>query len=520
MASTLKTPGVYIEEVSLLPPSVAGVNTAIPAFIGYTQKAMIGRESVLYRPVRISSLIEFESYFGSAKPEMMNITLKGDANNPDVTIGFGPTETSGGNGGGGEGGGGGGAAEAPATGSQSRTNAGASPFLMYYSLRMYFDNGGGPCWIVSVGVFDEAQVALMNEELGLEGDDALEAITMVNAADLTAGLNAIKKEDEPTLLVFPDGVNLASASDLYGIYGQALEQCNKLKDRFTLIDLHANNAKGIGGSVLNDANDLRDNLVSDYLKYGAAYYPWLKTSVPFVYDEASVNITDSTGAGGNGGGSVTLGSLKSTNTQRYNLIKARIGQQGVILPPSSAMAGVYARVDRDRGVWKAPANVTLSNVRALTVKINDEENGELNVDPTSGKSINAIRFMTGKGVLVWGARTLAGNDNEWRYVNVRRFYIFAEESTKKASAQFVFEPNDANTWVRVKAMIENFLTDQWRAGALAGANPEAAFYVKVGLGETMTAQDILEGRMNVEIGMAVVRPAEFIILKFSHKMQE
>jgi phage tail sheath protein FI len=95
-----------------------------------------------------------------------------------------------------------------------------------------------------------------------------------------------------------------------------------------------------------------------------------------------------------------------------------------------------------------------------------------------------------------------------------------EESVKKATAQFVFEPNDANTWVKVKGMIENYLTQKWRDGALAGATPDDAFFVKVGLGLTMTAQDILNGRMNVEIGMAVVRPAEFIILKFSHKMQE
>ncbi len=150
---------------------------------------------------------------------------------------------------------------------------------------------------------------------------------------------------------------------------------------------------------------------------------------------------------------------------------------------------------------------------------NDQQDG-LNIDTTAGKSINAIRSFTGKGTLVWGARTLAGNDNEWRYVSVRRFFNFVEESVKKATEQFVFEPNDANTWVKVKAMIENFLTNQWRDGALAGSKPEHAFYVKIGLGETMTAQDILEGKMIVEIGMAAVRPAEFIILKFSHKMQE
>jgi phage tail sheath protein FI len=153
------------------------------------------------------------------------------------------------------------------------------------------------------------------------------------------------------------------------------------------------------------------------------------------------------------------------------------------------------------------------------VILSDEQQENLNIH-TSGKSVNAIRPFTGKGILVWGARTLAGNDAEWRYVSVRRFFNMVEESVKKASEPFVFEANDANTWTKVRAMIENFLILQWRAGALAGAKPDHAFYVRVGLGQTMTAQDILDGRMIVEIGMAVVRPAEFIILRFSHKMQE
>ena len=170
-------------------------------------------------------------------------------------------------------------------------------------------------------------------------------------------------------------------------------------------------------------------------------------------------------------------------------------------------------------MWKSPANESLASVRALTVEIDQDLNDEMNVHAT-GKSVNALRFFTGKGFLVWGARTLAGNDNEWRYVSVRRFFNMVEESVKKASEPFVFEPNDANTWTKVKAMIENFLVVQWRQGALVGAKPEDAFYVRIGLGTTMTALDVLEGRMNVEIGMAVVRPAEFIILRFSHKMQE
>jgi hypothetical protein len=203
----------------------------------------------------------------------------------------------------------------------------------------------------------------------------------------------------------------------------------------------------------------------------------------------------------------------------FKSVYERIRKDMSLLPPSGAVAGIYAATDRTRGVWKAPANVSLRGVIEPAYKLTDQEQGSLNVHDT-GKSVNAIRAFTGKGILVWGARTLAGNDNEWRYVNVRRFFTYVEESTKKASEPFVFENNDANTWVRIRAMIENFLTLQWRQGALAGATTKEAFYVKVGLGETMTAQDILEGRLIVEIGMAAVRPAEFIVLRFSHKMQE
>lgn len=204
----------------------------------------------------------------------------------------------------------------------------------------------------------------------------------------------------------------------------------------------------------------------------------------------------------------------------YNTILTGIQNTSTTVPPSGAIAGIYAYVDRTRGVWKAPANVSISGIVGPKDIFSASELDALNVDPNSGKSINAIRKFTGKGTLVYGARTLAGNDNEWRYISVRRFFNFVEESTKKTTEQFVFEPNDANTWVRIQAMIENFLTVLWRQGALQGIKPEHAFYVAVGLGKTMTPLDILEGRLIVEIGMAAVRPAEFIILRFSHKMAE
>lgn len=125
-------------------------------------------------------------------------------------------------------------------------------------------------------------------------------------------------------------------------------------------------------------------------------------------------------------------------------------------------------------MWKAPANVSITSIIGPAVKIDNKEQEQLNVHFT-GKSVNAIRSFTGKGTLVWGARTLAGNDNEWRYIPVRRFFVMVEESVKKATEPFVFENNDANTWIKVKVMIENFLTLQWRAGALQGAKPEDAF---------------------------------------------
>ena len=197
-----------------------------------------------------------------------------------------------------------------------------------------------------------------------------------------------------------------------------------------------------------------------------------------------------------------------------------MNSQRITLPPSPAVAGIYAQVDRDRGVWKAPANVSLSAVIGPVSKITQDDQALLNIDPNAGKSINAIRAFPGKGTLIWGARTLAGNDNEWRYISVRRLFIMIEESARKATAFAVFEPNDATTWLKVKAMLESYLYGLWEQGALAGPKPESAYFVNVGLGKTMTAQDILEGRMIVEIGIAAVRPAEFIILKFSHKMQE
>jgi hypothetical protein len=559
--ATYRTPGVYVEEISTLPPSVAEVATAVPAFIGCTERAQD-------RVERITTLLEYESIFGGAQPSpfAVDVTRNSATGLHEITAITNPN--------------------AP---------GGVPNFSMYYALKLYFANGGGPCYIISIGDYSAAPTA-----------EAFEA-----------GLERLKKEDEPTLIVLVDGAQLLANND-YSQYQAVLDQCNTLGDRFAIFDVLPDD---------EDASAFRQGLTSDYLKYGAAYYPYLRTTLTFQYtedgaeavqvqglsDEAAPgdtavtgeqafgangimvrytgaatdtptvtitegaadddvaftidagpsltinNVADKTGtqiadawaavgdaqgfevvANGDGSANVaavedaaitmpaapaapsagSLAAIKSSHTALYNLIKAALAQERVVLPPSSAIAGVYARVDRDRGVWKAPANVSLAAVIGPTVKITNEVQDRLNVDPTAGKSINAIRAFSGKGTLVWGARTLAGNDNEWRYVSVRRLFNTIQESTAKATAFAVFEPNDATTWLKVKAMIEAYLFGLWQQGALAGPTPEAAYFVNVGLGKTMTTQDILEGRMIVEIGIAAVRPAEFIILRFMHKLQE
>lgn len=473
-----KTPGVFIEEISTLPASVAGVETAVPAFIGYTEKAeKDGDISALhFVPTRITSLLDYREKFGGPVLEMFDLTIE-DEYNSDQEL---------------------------TSRVFSASPSSPSDFILYYSLQFYFNNGGGPCYIVSVG--------------DATSGGSVSKGTIDPMDGLLGGIKALEQVDEPTLLVFPDAVNIGSETDYGEVVGAALSQCNKLQDRFTISDMYDNDTSSA-------VEDFRDAIGMSFLKYGAVYHPYLETSLNYAFDATNSTITHNI-AGTSPAGALdltsgpSLASIESTHPSIYRSLAAEIKKSYVTLPPSGAVAGVYARVDRNRGVWKAPANVSLNSVIQPTVKITNEMQNSLNVDTTSGKSINAIRSFTGKGTLVWGARTLAGNDNEWRYVPVRRLFIFVEESVKKATEFVVFEPNDGNTWVRVRAMIENFLTDLWRDGALAGATPGEAFFVKVGLGETMTSQDILEGRMIVEIGMAAVRPAEFIIIRFMHKLQE
>ena len=449
-----KTPGVYIQEVSIFPPSITSVATAIPAFLGYTQNAVAD-------PKRISSMNEYVSIFGGPYTY-----LESDGSST-VPAPIDP----------------------------------AKNFILYYCMQMFFANGGGPCWVVSTGTYSTVPA---KANFGIDWNDA--------------ALGKLALEDEPTLIVMPD-LRLLSYTDQYFVYQKALQQCNKLQDRFTIMDIPAVPAPvNPGDPILDPIAEFRNGIATSYLKYGAAYYPDLNTSLSLPFEAVQFKSTTAANIKGKTI-AVAIAESDAAWLAIEKDVRESLAKYTIVLPPSAAIAGVYAAVDRDRGVWKAPANVGLTGVLKPSVTITSEEQESLNVD-TSGKSINAIRAFTGKGILVWGSRTLAGNDNEWRYVPVRRLFIMVEESIKKATEFVVFEPNDANTWLRVKTMIENFLLNIWKDGALAGAVPKDAFFVKVGINQTMTAQDILEGKLIIEIGMAAVRPAEFIILKFSHKLQE
>ena len=459
------SPGIYIEEISSQPAPIKSVATAIPAFIGYTQKAQLKESGDLLNvPFRIASVHEYEYYFGIADFEKgIEITFEKDGNNV-VAVGTINQNTS-------------------------------SHYLVYYWLQLFFMNGGSACYITSVGAYSE------------EG--------IIKTADLKTGLEAVKRIDEITLLLFPDSVNVATYQEYYSIYEEAMKQCAELQDRFTIFTVfHSNNDISVWK---NDAALLRSSLDLDakYLQYAAAYFPRLYTSIQFITTDELVKVV-SNGVGDLPG---TLAELKLVNSAFYELGVNAIRQIEMRLPASAAVAGVYANTDNTKGVWKAPANVNIDAAIRPEYVLTQQEQEELNDEQSQGKYINVIRTFTGKGpAIIWGARTLAGNDNEWKYISVRRYFNMVGESCREAIEPFIFEPNNNNTWSSIKILIENYLFQQWQAGALMGTKPEQAYFVKVGLGITMTQNDVDNGNLIVEIGMAVIKPAEFIILRLKAQM--
>ncbi|MFD9822599.1 phage tail sheath family protein [Streptomyces violascens] len=186
----------------------------------------------------------------------------------------------------------------------------------------------------------------------------------------------------------------------------------------------------------------------------------------------------------------------------------------VVVPPSGILAGVWARTDRERGVWKAPANVVLAGVSGLEYRASDQEQGD-------NRSLNFLRDFTGQGLVVWGARTLAADEGiTWRYIPVRRLVDAVYRDIATALQILVFEPNAQPTWEKARAAVDGYLHSLWRMGALMGTKPEEAYFVQVGKDITMTQDDLDHGRLIVKTGLAVVRPAEFIMLEHTIELAQ
>lgn len=308
----------------------------------------------------------------------------------------------------------------------------------------FYDNGGGKCYVYLMGVQD------------------LSCSIRENQAD-KLGLYAFDDVDDMALMVAP---GLAPHQQK-----EMLELCEIRKDRFAILD----------GPIVSDG--AMDAPASNK-GYGAIYVPWVKVTKPSWFTGTQ--------------------DIKLTGPNRRKLIKAEKNE--LFVPPSGHMAGIFARVDTERGVHKAPANEIVMGITGLSQNINRLEQGQYN-----DRGINVIRIFKDRGIRVWGARTLGTmSDASWKYINVRRLFIMVEQSIMVGSQWAVFEPNDHTLWKKLTRDVRAYLMRVWRSGALFGQTPEEAFYVKCD-DETNPRYLIDAGQVNVQIGICPVKPAEFVI---------
>jgi uncharacterized protein len=506
---TYLTPGVYVEEVPSTSKPIEGVGTSIAAFVGLAPGGPINT------PMRISNWTQFAKIFG-------------DPNDPDN-----------------------------------------GPFMegsyLAHALYGFFQNGGTLCWVVRVGsgerdgarpqaglpaAADRTVSAFRAEALeGVDGTVAVELIevpgqtgedgeggeptyrlivdagqkgreeydnltlkkgrqniaTKVNAssklirieetgaslpdarpaagtytlsapaaagAEVSAndfegdvarrrGMGGLAAVDEVTMVCMPDLMTLAANGDdsqLRDLQGKIIAHCENAGDRMAILDAPPN-------LLPQEVLDWRMNTAGYDSKFATLYYPWIEVQDP-------------------------------------------LSGQPMLVPPSGHVAGVWCRTDATRGVHKAPANEVVMGVNGLAFQVTQAEQGGLNK-----AGVNCIRSFPGRGIRIWGARTLS-SDPEWRYINVRRLFNYIAESIMEGTQWSVFEPNDERLWMQLRISASNFLHRTWREGALFGATPEQAFFVKCDA-ETNPPDVIEAGQVICEIGIAPVKPAEFVVFRLS-----
>lgn len=414
--------------------------------------------------------------------------------------------------------------------------------LGYYSLMHYFENGGGACYFCLYA----QQQRKKGEKLTIE---EVEKIGLpFYDPDYTNLIELVKNKVEALkndITALTDVTLLCLCGDPR-VNSLMHDQLNPLMSASSPLFCLTSGDQSVASTDVIDWSSedipkaLDKKTVQSYppggttAEHTAAYFPYLKTRYTLTLDDLEPehmlfdDYVGPVGADRMTPDDVTKQSaIANTPYKSVNMIKASdpglvqsiLSQvtREIILPPTAAIAGLYCRTDNQRGVWKAPANVVLSGVKGLcdvrgkAVFVTDDVNEAL-----QKMQVNVVRYFKNQGHVVWGARTrVAGADSRWRYVPVRRLFDSAERNIREAMKVAVFEPNTPATWSVVRTAIDSYLHDIWSRGGLAGDKPDQAWYVHLGVGLSMSAKDVLEGKMIVRVGMAPVKPAEFVVLEFS-----
>lgn len=529
-----KTPGVYLKELPAFPPSIVGVATAVPIFIGYTQRAVdpVSQKPVYMQAIELNSMADYYNYFGYGYYVRYGVE-DGTATNFD----FEAVKSD------------------DTAGYFLVNNTETVHFNMFTAVKLFYANGGGKCYVISVANYQGTQTNTPTTDPGVK----------IDKKKLLDGLNVAQDKVGPTMTVVPDACLLESNTDYGEVASREVNQAGELQDRVAILDMWGamDPAKWTkdGLKELRTAFYTAVSGAAANFSYGTAYAPALQTAVLGISDIDFTNLQANQADSdrlkdllkkqveilypGDGNKDkrdeidkkidtafpadlkkdpVPADQIQPLNQYLTNAVPLLLQVENILLnklnaaPPSGVMSGIWTANDANRGVWNAPANMTCISVIAPEVLLTDTDQADYNV-PLNGNAINILRAFTNRGTVVWGARTLDGNSNDYRYIQVRRTLVYIEQSIKTALQPFVFAANDGTTWVTVVGMISDFLTGLWTQGGLMGDKASDAFTVQCGLGSTMTGQDILNGYMVVAVTLQMIHPAEFIELTFTQKMQ-
>lgn len=453
-------------------------------------------------------------------------------------------------------------------------------FNLYWQMRLFFANGGSDCYVVSVGSYwaNELPVTLPDPvpDTWFAGSISAETLqTGLTAAGYAVGptmivipeacqlsdteygsvaqamlLQASTLQDRVAILDLP---GCMTANTLEELQACQTTLSTQIAPQVASVSYGVAYAPALSTSVVTTSDILFTNLavadVADDPSANSVMNNILTTQAYELYKGAQLTTIQAAIAS-----AFPLGTgFGNANTAQYSIVKdgypapvdssagalsqwqvsldnlllnalpvfAQIEQQIAtamnVAPPSGLLAGVWTKSDAQTGVWNAPANISLASVNAPLYNMNDNEQAGFNV-PTNGQAIDVLRAQPGRGTVVWGARTLDGNSQDYRYVQVRRTLIYVEQSIKTALQSYVFAPNDATTWATVTASVSSFLTGLWQQGGLMGSKATDAFTVSCGVGSTMTSQNVLDGYMIVAVTLQMIHPAEFIELTFTQTM--